>query len=502
MTLCRIPPLRALLGALVLLSWCGLPGCGDSGKDGPVSVLMISIDTLRQDHLSYAGYSRPTSPRIDRLAGESAQFLHAFAPRGQTWPSLTSVMTGLHPISHGVRHNGEMLQGGIPTLAELLQERGYRTGAFLTNYCHAPNRGFEKKEVLQILDKPHHVWDTAMTEQAVEWLGQNRSGEPFFLWLHLVSPHADFDPPSPYDTMFDPDYQGTISGSRERHLDSIVLGDLEVTPRDVEHIVALYDGEVAFVDSLVGRVLDALSAAGLDDETLVVFLADHGEELLDHHNYLYHGCSIYDSVLRVPLLFRLPDRKLAGKRIEGQVSLVDVLPTVLEMVSSPKAEGLDGESLVPLMKEGGARAIVRSEWARSLGDPRLGEDPAVETRGRRPKRIYGIRTDRFKYIYNPGGVVADNRPFELKPGSGIRYAEEELYDIQADPGETRNLAGELPDVARALSDEIRRWLDPALRRVLGPGELAGEEAMKALEALGYLQPEKDEETQPTDDGGC
>ncbi len=488
-----------LLGAFIAL---GLVSAGCGGDSSPkkrekLNLIVLSVDTLRYDHLHFAGYERETSPRLDEFARESIHFANTFAPRGQTWPALTSVMTGLYPISHGVRHNGEMLRKDIPSLAGILRSQGYETGAFLTNFGEAPNRGFQTKGSYQDKDKPHHLWDDEAATQAINWLEERRDESPFFMWLHLVSPHADYEPPEPYDTMFSTGYKGDVTGSKEDHMDAWVLGKKQPTQEEIDHIISLYDGEVAFSDAVIGRVIDEVKRMGLWENSVVVFLSDHGEELMDHKNYMYHGCSIYDAVLKVPFLLRLPEDHLGGTKFDGVVSLVDVLPTVLHVLDSPVPHRVEGVNLIDVVENRSApQEAVMSEWARAQGNPRLGEDPGViKVPGKAAKRIYAIRTSQYKYIYNPANMSPKNHPFQKqkRPAKGLPYELKELYDIKADPGETRNIASENREVSQQFEQQIKLWIDGDAREP-AKSDAPDDIAKEALKALGYIDvPEGDED---------
>ncbi len=472
---------RKWIGLLCLASL--LSGCGDKG---PPNIVLITVDTLRVDHLSYAGYSRETSPNLDALAEESIQFTNAFANRGQTWPSLTTVMTGLHPIAHGVRKNGQMLSAEIPALAQLLKEGGYETGSFLTNYCNAPNRGFDTKKYFWNTTIPQHKWDSQMTAACQKWLAERSGDQPFFCWLHLMSPHADFDPPEPYRTRFTNGKAGSITGKKS-DMDRIMLGEVIPSEEDIQHLIDLYDGEIAFTDSLIGNLLEDLSKKGVLENSVVVFLADHGEELLDHKNYVYHTCSLFDSVLRVPLLIRLPEAERKGTKINQVASLENILPTLLGLAGLPTPAHIDRTSLLEAFPGEDEGAVIaewtgRNEWTGS-------EDPALEVDGERAPRIFALRNDEYKYIYNPGGFSPRGHPYQLLPTGGFPYELEELYHISSDPGETKNIASDRPDIVARLRQDVVRWLarDRQLKGKSGAPDAA---TRKTLESLGYVVEEE------------
>lgn len=434
----------------------------------PRSVILITIDTLRADHLSSYGYARDTSPRIEGLAEEGVVFEQVFAQRGLTWPSLTSIMTSRYPSDHGVRDNGEWLSKSKVTLAEVLRDAGFETAAFLTNMTNAPHRGFEHLEVFPVdseLASRDRPTDLLATEAAVRWLEQ--VGERrVFLWLHLLGPHAPYSPPSEFTARFaqdDPSFDGEMDTLLE-----ITSGDRDPRPGEIEAIQALYDAEVAFVDQLVGTVLDRVEELGLADTTLIVFSADHGEELFDRQRYFFHQCSIYDSVLRLPLILRFPQAIDPGMRSDAIVQSLDIAPTIVELLGLPAVE-FRGRSLVPLLE----RLPRPPENGAAVAFSELGVD------------IFSIRTPDWRLITNPndtriraGGRESTSRCY--------RIGETELYDLRVDASERTNVADEYPEVVARLQGQLVQWLQ-ATPQETRKQETIPEETLEELRALGYLQ---------------
>ena len=434
----------------------------------PRSVIFITIDTLRADRLSSYGYARDISPRIEGLAEEGVVFEQAFAQRGLTWPSLTSIMTSRYPSDHGVRDNGEWLAKSKMTLAQVLRDAGFDTAAFLTNMTNAPHRGFEHLEVFPVdseLASRDRPTDLLATEAAIRWLEQ--VGERrIFLWLHLLGPHAPYSPPSEFTTRFAQD-DLPFDGEMET-LWEITSGDREPRPGEIEAIQALYDAEIAFVDQLVGRVLDRVEQLGLADTTLIVFSADHGEELFDRQRYFFHQCSIYDSVLRLPLILRLPQAIDPGMRSDAIVQSLDIAPTIVELLGLPAAE-FRGRSLVPLLQQ----LPTPVENVEGAAFSELGVD------------IFSIRTSEWRLITNPhdtriraGGRESTSRCY--------RIGETELYDLRVDASERRNVADEYPEVVARLQDRLAQWLQTTPQETRRQ-ETIPEETLEELRALGYLQ---------------
>lgn len=404
------------------------PAGGSAPLEGPPSILLISLDTTRADRLGCYGHERAFTPWIDRWAEEGVLFEQALTPVPVTLPAHASLLSGLVPARHGLRDNGlHRLPGGIPTLATLLGAEGYDTaavvGAAVLDRQYGLARGFTRYDDrvsgggLAIAERrASEVTDAALS--LAEGLGH-----PYLLLVHFFDPHADYDPPPPFDERF-----------RGR----------------------LYDGEIAYMDREIGRLRRGLEERGLLRGAVTVIVGDHGEGLGDHGEAT-HGVFLYQSTLRVPLILAAPGRLPAGRRIPGAAGLVDLLPTLLELAGVAVPEGLDGRSLLPAI-EGEA--------------------------GRTRDRLYRLETD-FpfnSYGWSPLRGLTDGK---LK---WIGAPEAELYDLEADPGESHNLAGERPEEVRDMSRLWRAGLTEDLRAPPPGGETVAEESerLERLRALGYV----------------
>jgi arylsulfatase A-like enzyme len=424
---------------------------------GRRSLLLVTVDTLRADHLHAYGYSRPTSPHMDALARRGLLFEDAETVQSATWPALTTLHTSLYPSAHGVVENGHDLREGVPTLAELLFAKGYETAAFLTNMKRARHRGFAL--VSPARAGGQSADDREAVEDAIAELGRDRS-RAFFIWVHLISPHASYDPPRPWDTAFPGPGASALSGD---------LGELvrlrergaTLSEADVARVVSLYDGEVAYTDDLVGRLLEAVRTLGLESSTLVVLTADHGEDLYEHNRYFFHSPSMYASSLHVPLILALPGVLPEGRSTDQPASLVDLAPTLLGLLGMEAPRSFQGENLLP----GGA--LPREPVRRLLFS---------ETNG----RIYGVRTAGFRLVLNPGGVAPG------APGGAYPIAPVELFSRADDPREQTNVAAARPDVVRALSADVAEWRARDLPREQLPARAIDPETLKELRALGYV----------------
>jgi arylsulfatase A-like enzyme len=423
---------------------------------GRPNLLLVTVDTLRADHLHAYGYPRQTSPNLDRLAARGLLFEQAETVQSATWPALTSLETSLYPRTHGVVWNGHDMPEGLVTLAELLRARGYGTAAFLTNMKRAQHRGFS------LVFTPHEPAqagdDRAATSAAIRELAERRD-QPFFLWLHLIGPHASYDPPPPWDKAFVGSDSSRLSGEIDQ-LVRIREQAKALSAQDVAHVVSLYDGEIGFVDEQVGRLLAELNELGLDESTLVVFTADHGEDLYQHNRYFFHSPSMYRSSLHVPLVLALPGVLPAGRRTEQPASLVDVAPTVLGLLDLPAPSSFQGENLLP-RKQLPAQPVRRRLFS--------------ETNG----AIFGVSAGGWRLILNPTGRSPG------APGGPYPIAPVELYDLRRDPGERHNLARERADIAAALGGEIDAW-KARTRRGEQPGKPIDPQTLEELRALGYV----------------
>ncbi|MEM9407531.1 MAG: sulfatase [Acidobacteriota bacterium] len=457
------------LCALVLLT-LGLLSCTPpenetsprslSGAAQGYNVLLLSVDTLRADRLGSYGYDRwETSPAMDSLLERGARFAEAQAPRASTWPSLATVHTGLFPSKHGLIYNGYSFGDDQVTLSTTLQNKGYETAAFLSNMCKAN----------------HQAWDTffcsggvdrRVNRRASDWLANRADPDrPFLLWTHYWGPHSPYYNGGERAQVMNPGYEGELA-PKKGVLDRVVIERRELDEADLTHLDAIYAAAVRGTDDYVAGLLDALEAAGELEQTLIVFVADHGEDLWQHNKYLYHSCSVYQSSLHVPLGFAAPGL-IEPSVIEQPVALVDVLPTILDLLGLEAPDCQHGASLVPYLEqpEGG-----------------LSERPAFSEYG--DTRIQTVLHEGWKLVDNPDDLTPEcmlNAPLDLYPIAAV-----ELYDLASDPSEQTNLASSHPERVESL----RRVLETKKAMLCTPGtaketQLLSEELKEELRALGY-----------------
>jgi choline-sulfatase len=438
-----------------------LPGGVTTPKAAAVSgprfpranVLVVSIDTLRRDHLAPYGAPFETTA-ASRLAREGVVFEHAVSHIPVTLPSHSSMFTGLYPPRHGVRDNGGfVLPPSATTLAERLRERGYETAAFVGSYVLASRwglaqghetyddafdyRGLESRNLADV-ERP----GGRVVDQALAWLAaKHRRDRPFYLWVHLYDPHEPYVPPDEYR----------------------------------RKAPSAYAGEVVYADAQVERLLDALDQSGRRRNTLVLYVADHGEALGDHGEST-HGIFLYGSTLDVPMILSLPTGReaaaLTGLRVRGLARLVDVTPTVLDLVGLEVPGGLDGESLLPLV----VRAAAETPAATAASAP-SGTEPGDSLDG--PASYAESYYPKFHYGWSEL-VVLQTARWKL-----VRAPRPELYDRQADPAERVDVSTRYPRVAATLRAELEKM------DVLGAGHepapaAIDPEALERLRALGYV----------------
>ena len=370
---------------MVALS-CSL-GC-TSGPQLPAKrILLISIDTLRADHLGSYGYERDTSPNLDALAASSWFFESAYVPVPRTGPSVAALLTGMFPMNideWAVRPEQE-------TLAEVFASQGWRTVATVDNAnlseVSGYAQGFEAyRETWEESD--NEITRTQMiTNAALEQLEDHaQTGESFFMWLHYVNPHLPYTPPSSFDRKYvdDPHFDGSVTLPRTSGYFGGIRPDAYV---EGEHRLAYYvaqsDGEILFADSEIGKILDLIRSEPTLEDTVIVVTADHGEGLGEQDLYFEHGPYVLESHVRVPLIVHIPKYASNPRRIELAVSTIDVAPTILELaeISLPRFAGnravhpLSGQSLVPPLKAS-SRTVVKTSFSRALTagacDPRSG----------------------------------------------------------------------------------------------------------------------------------
>ena len=469
--------MRPLAGTILVLVGLLLAGCscGRGPLSPPPSLLLVTVDTLRADRLGCYGRTGARTPSVDALAREGTRFETALTPLPRTTPAIASILTGLMLSTHRSRGLMSSLPPEVPTLAGWLRARGRRTGAFTSNLFLRPGSGFGSG--FEVYSNPRSRWSgnsaREVTDEALEWIGTLGKDEPFFVWVHYLDPHWTYDPPPPFDTLFDPGFPGPWPYTKVAagHADQgKIIFQNPMSPREVDHAVALYEGEIAATDAQLGRLIESLAGSGRLDRTLVVYTSDHGESLGEHDYYFDHGEYLYEGTLRVPLILRWPGRVPAGKLVTRMARLTDIAPTALALLGETLPSGLDGRSLADDLTASPSPAD-RDCWIESDHTYVRPENPRHFLDGIEGK-WRGIRGERYKLIFVPHDA------------SGL-HGEVELYDLKEDPGETHNLERERPELAAMLLARLRAyWLKHgSAAGAAGEGEPVDAEILRSL---GYL----------------
>jgi arylsulfatase A-like enzyme len=452
-----------------------------SAPDGP-NIVVIYLDALRPDHLGAYGYARETSPNIDSIAENGVLFRDVYAQSPATYPSVHSTLTSKYASSF-LYIRKCVLERQHLTLAEILKNRGYRTVGISSSpivvrqETHFALGGFEQgfdRFDDDVYSGDGGPWDwqfrsaEGVVDKAVNWLDDQRGGK-FFLFLYIMDPHCDYRCPEPFNSRFDPDYDDktyVAAGDPTFYEVKLLKGiDAGLEPRDIEHFEALYDGEIAYADAQIGRVLERLRQSDLADDTLIVFLSDHGEEFFEHGG-VKHGYTLYDEVIRVPLIMSYPGVLPEGATIDDRlVQLLDVTPTILDVAGIPRPPFMQGASLLPLIDGEDA------EWR----DHAISEALFVDGKS--------IITDRWKYIHYYGTELES--PYLTQKYRSVR----ELFDLQADPDETINLYETNRELAERLHARLLALIPERERDRVQRHERIefDEETIRELKSLGYLQ---------------
>jgi arylsulfatase A-like enzyme len=459
----RRPPAAALLA---LAGCVALAGCAREPRRP--NLVLISLDTVRADHLGAYGYRRATSPALDRLAREGVVFERAYSTSNWTLTAHVSMLTGLWPDQHRVHRMREALAPGVELLPEALAPLGYTSAAVISAVPflkaeHGLARGWRVYDDRTVYPEahgpaPHHLYVSSphLHRRALELLDQLDDG-PFFLFLHYFDAHNEYLAPPPYDTMF-----STERDVREGTRVPLELpAEHELQRPLAERQMARYDGEIRWIDEWLGKLFEELDRRGLADETLVLVVSDHGEEFLEH-GALYHGRNLYDVQIRVPLIVRFPGRAHAGRRIATPVSLVDVGATLLGAAGRGRDEWRSGRDLAGLLASPPAAGFD----ARPLFATGLTRDAPLRR---------AIVVDGLKAI------------FRATPDGGLGRLVT-IRRVDGDPLERTVVRsrGRVPTKLRrrflAALEEQRRTAVPPARRL----EASTAEDEAVLRALGYL----------------
>ena len=459
------------LRALALLSLVALTlGCGDPTPEPPRRVFLITVDTLRADHLGWHGYPRDTSPRLDDWIERGVVFERAIVQWPKTGPSFASMFTSLYPHTTGLIHKAaQTIPDSYVALPAWFQERGYKTAAVISNAVLSRELGwgggFDHYEqtwidqaTLDAIDSPmefrRYVWADRVNELAEPLLASLASEERLFVWLHYSDPHVPYllQPGSDNPFLDDEHYLGDevvdLAGAEGR-----AIGD----HRELKYYEAQYDANVRVTDRAIGAILDEIAELGMEDGSLFVLTADHGEELAEHGVPFEHGPVPYNSSVHVPLVVVGEPWAAAGRRVARPVELIGLFPTLVDLLGAPMPEGFEGQSLRPLL---------------GVDDPAEDDPPPVAfaDAGAYQRHLRSVQDQEWQLVLRP-------------PNKGREKPLIELYHLPSDPLQLHDVAGESPDVRDRLARRLSRWIRDAPKNVTPHTEAA----RKALEAMGYLE---------------
>lgn len=460
----RCTPLLLAGGALL---WAG---CEASSSPTPEErlapaprpdVVLLTVDTLRQDRVSAYGYPKNTTPFLDALARDGVRFTRAYSTSSWTVPALVSMLTSLDPTSHGIQHGfvtesrelvrQEMLLPEHRTLAEILRDHGYRTFGVTANghlrRSHGFDQGFDRYRCLGFASAE------TLARKVDEWTAEIRAAEPYFLWAHYFDPHGPYEPRQPHldelSAQDPPLNAGVVARiaalARRSDYDTVDLRDPDVR----RAMGALYDGEVHYTDGAIETLFRTL---GIGDDALVIVTSDHGEEFLDHDD-IWHGHSLYEELVLVPLIVRLPGGRHAGRVVDEPVSLLDIAPTIAAYLDIETPDRFQGLDLLGFLQDGPARS-------RPIH--------ATLTKVRTLEALY---SGGYKYI----------RDLDHSENS-------QLFDLRRDPREQHNLIGDDVRRAQSMALELRSLIERRREFRLDTESLAlSVEEVEELRSLGYIQ---------------
>ena len=432
-----IPPVAIFIvaGLFVLFS---PPPPAPKQVPSDVNVILLTIDSIRPDHLGCYGYDKPTSPNIDAMAEGGRLFRHAFSQSAWTIPGIMSILTSTQPPVHGVERRGDALDPAMTTLFDSFREAGYAT----PNICFLLT--IPEFATIRVGPPEEEYYSEADDDELLRWLDDNHESK-FFAWFHYRGVHLPYKAGDEAMSMFAsalPPEERRSSGIRAVLSSAAVVpvGTAEFEEGDRAILEGLYDAEVKDLDAFVGRLQSKLSEYGLLEKTLIVITADHGEELLDHgfvgHASTMKAATLYDEVIRIPLIFSFPGRIPEGLEINELVQQIDVMPTILDIAGIPVPPGMQGRSLVPeLFGAGGKRGSSAPVFAETV----YGGYQATEEMAKTYWRC--VRTDEWKLIEMDGPAGVTRR----------------LYDLRNDPGELRDVYNENPESAEVLLAWLAEW---------------------------------------------
>jgi arylsulfatase A-like enzyme len=433
------------VATLLLAAVAAAPVAACASEPAPPNVVLISLDTLRADHVGTYGYPKDTTPNLDRYAERGIVFLNNYAQAPNTAPSHTSVLSSLYPSVAGVWEHGAMLDPNVPMLAETFKGGGYATAAFVQLPSATYERGFDVYTGLSHGASLRRRANASM-DSVREWVSE-QTGQPFFLFLHTYAVHLPYSPSEELARKFSPDYDGPLrTNMRGDLIDQINDGEIDITEEDLRHIIAMYDAEIAELDQDLGDLFDWFDQNGLIETTAFAIIADHGEEFGEHGIVGKHTYSLHQQLIHTPLVL-FGDGVPSGLRVDLPTRNVDVAPTLLSLAGIEQPAHYQGADLRPV-------------WEGTERRPRV--------------------------------VLAEKKNYKVFLEGGFKYyTDGRLYDLEEDPLERENLIDARPELARRFEELAAAWqveLDRLSMTIAQGGEIRlSPEEVRRLKALGYLQ---------------
>jgi arylsulfatase A-like enzyme len=452
-----------LLPCLLIAISAGADG-GVGSLPGPAkNLILISLDTVRPDHLGAYGYEKPTSPGFDTLAESGTLFRDAVAVSPWTLPSNATLLTGVYPLHHRARGFRTRISGLLPTLPEVFGRAGFRTAAIvssaLIDRSSGLDRGFDQFGYVSEWGRGSGGGKTPrdpgalVTEEAIRWLSRN-GGAHSFLFLHYYDAHTDYSPGPVHTAAFTTPYVGDIDGSTEQ-LTAVLRGERRLTRADLTRLVELYDGSIRRLDDEIRKLLDFLEAEGLLETTAILVTSDHGEEFMEHGGVL-HARTYFREVIGIPFVLTGPGVP-RGLRLDEPVSQIDIAPTLLALAGIPIPGSMQGIDLRRYWGANPSKAVNRSLFAEADHSNRF------------PDQFRMLRKDRYKLIWDRASGAT------------------QLYDRTADPRERHDVSRDHPALLEELLSEIRAFDAPMASDVSLPPPSLSPDERKSLRRLGYIE---------------
>ena len=451
-----------------------------------MNVILITLDACRFDHMSFAGYFRDTCPNLTKTAEEMSLLLNNYAVIPQSEPAIISILTGTYPHTHGIQNLGKNMSANGVMLQEILKNKGYKTACMSIeqNENDALRKDFDEfneirwriksrlsREIKRIFNKKRGYGAAEIvTDNAMDWIRKNKQNN-FFLYMHYMELHWPYAPPAPYDHIFDPDYKGNhhfndLDNGKIKRGDNVFNNNLPEEER--RHAIAHYDGAILYMDMHLNRLIEFLKKENLWENSIIVIVGDHGEHLGEHGIYYNHIASVYQPSLRVPLLIKIPKTNTNAGKINALTESIDIMPTILGALNIPTESGIEGKSLMPLING-------QSEKIRDCAFAETGVSLLEQN-----KRWY------FKGIGGKWKMVTDGK-YKLVLIPHHENDIYELYNLEDDPNEAKNLINDQKEIAESLKQKLLSWAQkkPIEERQVFTEKEEGK-VKERLRRLGYL----------------